>query len=176
MSENNKISNDIGYKGSVELKLTKGKRILKKIKINNYGTINLFHGLAICLTQQFPSASTYLPNFIGIGTSNDIPDNFVNVAHLQSEILSRVQLTNAVIKTSELTIGETKKQGYSVKFIGSYPFRQKISSKIKEIGLFSTVIGESMLARITLNDDESITPEAGDTLIIEWTMFIGNIE
>lgn len=176
MSENTITSNDIGYKGFVEIKVAKGKRIIKKVKVANYGTLNLFHGLAICLTQQYSNASSYLPNFLGVGTDNSIPEDFVKVNSLQKEILSRTQLTNATIRTNELNIGQTNKSGYSVTFIGVFPFRKAITDNIKELGLFSTASGDSMLARITLNEDEEITPRVGETLIIEWTMFIGNIE
>lgn len=159
-------SESITYKGNVTLKLAKDKKILKVIKLNNTGTLNLLRGIALYLLK-YPNINL-LPSFMGIG--GDAETIAINSNSLKDEFTRRRVVV--IRHNIENLIEDDEHIGYQAKYSASFPSEFVSGKVIKEIGLFADQSGDTLLARISI--DEGIQVEAGLSLIVEWRINIQN--
>ena len=152
--------------GNVDLEIRKGKNTIKKLKIHNEVTSSLLWGLIMGLSGTM--VDDCLPKFIsvGIGTTSD---SAFSLTALKSELgdisKQRPLLTRnfrgPTIKAETYSVVATYQGIIQYQFIGS--------STIRELGLFGTVTGNSLLARVQLSEDDAITLDAGESLVVNWT-------
>lgn len=163
VTNNSKIT----YHGNVKVSITTNGVVTKSFKVNNNGTLLLFQQMALSLIQ-FQNHLT--PNFIAVGTSNETNDD-ITLNKLKSEISnSRVPLVNK--KVEVLQDGNNNTIGYKAQFTGTEYYSIVGRTTIKEIGLYGDVSGNSLLARIVI--DNGISLSQNQSLIIDWTMGISN--
>ena len=157
-------TNTLGYTGNVTLKLKKGQKIIKTYNINNNGTLRLFRGIAYYLTSnKLSSTQEYLPNFMAAGKADNLNPPSVNDIRLQCQ--DTAQFVRA--KAQNIEILETSCVApFSGVFSGA------ADMEVNEIGLFSAMETNSLLARIVLK--EAIKIEIGMNLIVEWRIAIQN--
>ena len=159
-----KIKDSTGYEGSVILKIQKDGKILKTLKTKNKGTLRLFQGIALALQNTSSSVlfGSYLPQYLDAGSESGETD--VRDTKLKNSILknNRVPLNPLypVLNDSYPTA-----TGYISKFVGVIPYTLVGGLSIKELGLFADKSGDTLLARIELQD--GITIFQGMNLIIE---------
>ena len=148
--------------GNVTLKFMSGNKLITKKVINNRATLHLLQGIALYLIKE--SNQELLPVFMGIGSSTDETTDIKKYS-LESEYVGkRVVLTRHNIRSTE--------NGFIAPYSATFPSSLVGDNPIGELGLFSTLSGDSMLARVNLNIVEVIP--AGLTLIVEWDINIEN--
>lgn len=159
--------------GNVTIKIKQGKKIIKTVKVHNTATVDLLYEMLLSLSGNIDENK--LPRYISVGTSG--AKTIWNQTSLFAEITTpRTLLTpnykGAPSRSSEVVNGEAV--GYSsVKYQGIIPYSiLGITENIKEIGLFGTQEGNSLLARIVLSTGISVN--LGQSLIIEWEFKIKN--
>ena len=153
----------IDYEGSVKLKLTKGKQVLKTYSIKNTGTKILFSSIASALTGSLND----IPKFIAIGAKagkTELTDNCLN------EEIARVYINRAVPVEYKDTDGNYA--GHIALFVATVPYTSINGMTIYEVGLFGDEKGNTMLARIPV--DNGISISQGMSLTIEWSIKIQN--
>lgn len=179
--KNNTKKSAIGYQGNVTLKICKGKKVVKTIKQNNSGVGRLFHGLALALINGFNvnTLDNYIPKYLGIGYKNPYPNTATdyNATTLESAdggVMLRVKLQPNNV--------------YNVEGVGWVaPFSAIVTAaqlkaldyKVNELGLFSTVNTDTLLARIvptgaSEGGASEITIDEGMDLIVQWEILIQN--
>ena len=162
-SESNQAQSSIGYTGSVSLEIKSGNRTLKKLDIKNIGTMNLFYGLALVLSQNLGNVNSFLPNYIGVGNGTSVDFNINNNTLVDELSIPRSFRTNLIMTKSNV--------GYNVTLVGTINVLSE--TKITEIGLFSQATGPNLLARIQL-EGNGVTLQAYNSLIIKWTLSLSN--
>lgn len=153
----------IDYEGSVKLKLTKGKQVLKTYSIKNTGTYKLFESIASALTGSL----NLVPKFIGIGAKAG--DTELTADCLNEEI-TRVYIYTT--KTIEYKDIDGDYAGHIALFVATVPYTSINAMTIYEIGLFGDEKTSTMLARIPV--DNGISISQGMSLTIEWSIKIQN--
>lgn len=107
-----------------------------------------------------------IPKYLDIGTgSAETSSTMTNLA--ESILNPRVRLYTYA--------PELDGNSYIARFYTTIPATSVSSSqKIRELGLFGTVSDDSMLARIVVSDDDSVTVPDGTALFVEWDISISN--
>ncbi len=155
--------------GNVNIKLQQGRNTVRTVNIHNTATLDLLYGMLLSLSDNIDK--NRLPRFIGVGTGTT-EDDTTNWTELKDEItITRTILTsNYKGPPKKDTINGT----VSVVYQGIIPFSDLgVTNNITEIGLFGTQTGNSLLARVQV--DDSISVSQGQSLIIEWTFKIQNL-
>ena len=164
------IKDKTGYEGSVVLKIQKKGKILKTITTKNMGTLRLFQGMALALQNTSSSVlvGSYLPQYLDAGNDNTLGN--VSDTKLKSSILKN----NRVPLTPLYPVLNDAKSGYISKFVGVIPYTLTADLPIKELGLFADRTGDTLLARITIEDENALKISQGMNLIVEWKLDIEN--
>lgn len=163
-----------GITGNVSIKLMKGKAVMSEKKCNNNVTLNLLIGLLSFLRGDYiaypQSSHQYIPACLGVGGSD--AELSETSAKLDSEFLSRYKNRFDAIASKLYTSANPKSASLVISsFIPSNTLLT--TDTIREIGLFSTATGNTLLARVV--PDEAITVPAGYSLQIDWTITLGNL-
>lgn len=158
--------------GNVLVKVKKGKTVLKSVSVHNTATLYLLYNMLLSLSGEFDT--DYLPQYIGAGvgvTSSD--DNIPQLKSLKSETtLVRAPL---IANYKGAPTIDTTTNSVSVIYQGIIPDRNlAVSNNIKEIGLFGTAQGNTLLARIQL--EEPLSLSTGESLVVEWTFNLKNAQ
>lgn len=159
--------------GNVTIKVKQGKKILKKINIHNTATLNLLYEMLLSLSGKIDQDR--LPRYLGVGTGSYSGDS--GKEYKLEDLISEVTLTRTLITPNYKgapKINDTA--GFAdVIYQGIVPYSDLgVSSGIREIGLFGTQQGHSLLARVQLEEDEILSVDLGQALIIEWKFKIQN--
>lgn len=165
--------------GNVTIKVKQGKKTIKTVKVHNTATVDLLYEMLLSLSGNIDTNK--LPRYISVGTGSS--KTTWNQTSLVAEITTTRTLLTPNYKgapsrnSSIINEGASNEEtiGYSsVKYQGIIPYSiLGITENIKEIGLFGTQTGNSLLARIVL-DGTSISVDMGQSLIIEWEFKIQN--
>ena len=154
-------TDSVGYTGSVTLKLTHNKKVVKTVKIKNTGTKLLFQSIASLLAYPAQGVVT-APNYIAIG---DLPGQ-TDIEHdttLKHEI-ARVYVQERHIGDYKDTSGTYL--GSTATFMAVFPHTTIGKTiTISELGLFGSETN-TLLARISLGD-QVIKVDLGMSLIVE---------
>ena len=167
----NKIGNinDVtqSFSGNVTIKIKQGKRILKKVNVHNEATLNLLYEMLLSLSGNLDPNK--LPSYLGIGTGKYSG----NKAYILEGLISEVTITRVHINTDYKGNPVTSDEGYAtVVYQGILPYSVLGNpNNLTEIGLFGTLSGNSLLARVEI-DPISVT--YGQALVVEWTFKIEN--
>ena len=167
-TQKEKIIEQTGLQGNVVIKIVKGKKVLKETKVHNMATMELLYGIMISLSGKFDSSR--LPRFLGVGQSAE--NITIEDKALKEEItIIRPSLTPNIKgnPTRDTTNGLS-----TTVYQGVIPYNKVLEATIKEIGIFGTESGDSLLARVVIPD--GITLEIGQSLLVEWSFSIKNIE
>lgn len=163
------------YRGNVTIAIKDGNKTIKKLNIHNQGTYNLFYGMLIAMSGN--SQDDYLPNYISLGTGVLASgDDVLLMTGLKSELTTlqnnRRSLTKNFKGPEIISVGNDKL--VQVTYQGAIPYELIQTSTIKEIGLFGTVSGSTMVARVQVPDDSPISLAQGQSLIVTWTFSLAN--
>lgn len=159
------------YTGNVTLKIQKNNKTLKTIKVKNSATLRFFQGLALAIQNVGESVlnGSFLPSYLDVG--NGSRDTNITDTKLQSSILQGNRIPINTLYPEVYKNGDSP-IGYIARFVGVIPYRSITSGNIREIGLFADKIGDTLLARIKLDNEISI--EQGMSLIVEWNLSFEN--
>ena len=161
--------------GNVNIKLQQGRNTIRTVNIHNTATLDLLYGMLLSLSDNIDKNK--LPRFIGVGTGTIQGENPEQIVANMTSLVDEVTITRTLL-TSNYKGPPTKDTincVVSVVYQGIIPFSDLgVSKNIKEIGLFGTQNGNSLLARVQL-DDTPISISQGQSLIIEWTFKIQNL-
>lgn len=173
----------IGVVGVVTItKKTSSGTVLRRLKHRNTITKRMATGIVTflygALTGSNASirASQYLPSYIGVGDFNsyDNGTDFDGRYRLGNEYKGsdtseepyRYPITSKEYNTTQTTYA-------------SVSFRTFISSgdlsdgyEIKELGLYSDATGDTLLARVQLEDEDIVTKDPGTGIDILWNVII----
>ena len=116
--------------------------------------------------------SNLLPTYIGAGTNSDT-SNVFNMASLGAETTLERSLIETMYKGSPTIIDSSSDKKVTVRCQGIIQAYQNSSDTVKEIGLFGTEEGDSLLARVVIPD--GIILSAGESLVVDWTFAIQNV-
>lgn len=174
-SKTTKVKDTTQYiSGNVNIKLQQGRTTIKKVNIHNTATLDLLYGMLLSLSNKIDTNK--LPRFLGVGTGTIQGENPEQIVANMTSLVDEVTITRTLL-TSNYKGPPTKDTVncvVSVVYQGIIPFSDLgVSKNIKEIGLFGTQNGNSLLARVQL-DDTPISISQGQSLIIEWTFKIQN--
>lgn len=159
--------------GNVVIKLKKGRTTLKTIKTHNTATFNLLYNMLLGLSGRYDK--NYLPKYIGVGSGRTSEsDDPVNLTGLKSETTITRALLVANYKGAPVRHQDEDGSSVSVIYQGILSSKNISSSTITEIGIFGTELGNTLLARIQLDDENEIEVERGQSLVIEWTFNLKN--
>lgn len=154
---------------NVTVKVQSGKTTLKTLNVHNTVTLDLLYGLLLGLSNNINTNK--IPNYIGVGSGTTSDPAVYNFTKLEEE---ETIVRGRVVQNYK---GEPKKDSsngtVSVMCQGFLPYSNiEAGANIQEIGLFGTLTGYSLLARVQLN--EIINLEPGQSLIVEWKFIIQN--
>ena len=162
----------IKYNGNVTLKWVKDNKVIKTKQIKNSPTSLLLRGISSFLLD-YPTTNL-IPRYLDVGKNNSTNESTFNMVKLKETILnSRIIL----YRYAPQSIGES----YTARFYTSIPSTATVpGQEIKEIGLFGTASGDSLLARIIITDEEisengSVTIPDGTVLFVEWDISISGV-
>lgn len=171
MSKNNKdrkfkYSDEIVEQGNVKIKVMRGKKILKEVSTHNKATQDLYFGIALILLKRVnESIDEYTPRYLGLGKGETTEDTFTYTDLIDPIAMNRVPIRDdSAIRRNENSV--------SVTLQGIVPYSSVNDQKIREIGLYGTLEGNTLLARVQLS--EVLTLELGTSLVVEWTMYLKN--
>lgn len=153
---------------NVFIKVVKGKRVIKSYKLHNEATKFMLYGMLMSLMNK--QNSNLLPTYIGVGTNSDTSDVF-EMDKLGAETTLERSLIETMYKGSPNIDTSLKK--VTVRCQGIIQAYQNSSDVVNEIGLFGTEDGDSLLARVVVPD--GITLSAGESLVVDWTFAIQNV-
>lgn len=174
-----KSSQSTQYSGNVTITIKDGNKTVKKIRAHNQGTYNLFYGMLIAMSGT--PKEDYLPNYISLGTGivsqtesqEDTPLLMTGLKEELNTLKNNRRPLTKNFKGPEISTTDGKANGVQVAYQGSIPYEFiSSSSSIKEIGLFGTVSGDTLLARIQLANNLALV--AGQSLVITWTFSLVN--
>jgi hypothetical protein len=152
----------LGYTGNVEVKLVRGKKVIKTIKTHNDGKGPLFNFIANTLIGKFDAGGA--PRFIILGFSEAPSDGSVNQVS-----------TNAIPYSSVSLDIDNDGEYASAAFKFLIPF-SSISSgtEVNVIRLYSqnSTLFDNHLAYFIL--DEPFESDGKSNILITWTMKITN--
>lgn len=163
-----KVVEQTALAGNVTIKIMKGKKVLKETKVHNTATMELLYGMMVSLSGK--SDPSRLPRFLGVGQSAQ-PITIDEKALKEEITITRPSLTPNIKGNPTRDI--TNKLSSTV-YQGLIPYNKILQATVKEIGIFGTETGDSLLARITI--PEGITLEIGQSLLVEWSFSIKNIK
>jgi hypothetical protein len=152
----------LGYIGNVEIKLVRGKKVIKTIKTHNDGKLPLFSFLANALIGQFDSGGTPRYIMVGNGASDAVA----------------VQISTNAIPYSGVSIESSNTESdthASAVFKFLIPFASvSLGSEINVIRLYSqnSTSWGNHIAYFLL--DEPIVSDGKSNILITWTMKITN--
>jgi hypothetical protein len=156
----------LGYTGNVEVKLVRGKKVIKTIKTHNDGKGPLFNFIANTLIGKFDAGGA--PRFIILGFSEDTPpsDDPVSVNQVS---------TNAIPYSSVSLDIDNSGEYASASFKFLIPFSSIASgTEVNIIRLYSqnsTLFGNHLAYFIL---DEPFESDGKSNILITWTMKITN--
>jgi hypothetical protein len=157
-----KTDSSVSYEGTVEVKLVRGKRVIKTVKYKNKGKLDLFLFLANSLIGKFDVGGT--PKYIGLGYGDGTTDERVSVNPIPYSAVS-VQSSSSSLDTHASAV---------FKFL--IPFSSvSINQEINVIRLFSqnSTSWENYIAYFVLS--EPIESDGKSNILITWTMKITNL-
>jgi hypothetical protein len=164
MSEKQKkkqTNDSIGYVGNVEIKLVRGKKVVKTIKTHNAGKLDLFKFLANNLIGNFDLGGTPRYIILGIGSSD--------------AVATQVS-TNAIPYSSVSVVTGSEDVSAVFKFL--IPFSSlSLGAEVNIIRLYSqnSTDWEKHIAYFKLPVDEpNIVSDGKSNILITWTMKITN--
>jgi len=162
----NKVPEQMNLRGNVTLKVMQGNNTLKTIKTHNVVTLNLMYGMLVALSGT--ATKDYCPNYLGVGSGTVTSQNVYTMETLVQEISQSRSVTIPNYK------GMPQKDATTVSTVyqALIPYTSVGSLPIRELGLFGTVTGASLLARIEL--EEPITLLINQSLMIEWSFSLEN--
>jgi hypothetical protein len=152
----------LGYSGSVELKLMRGKKVIKTIKTHNAGKLDLFKFIANTLIGKFETLGTPKYVLLGSGVNDTVA---VRVSS------NAIPYSNVYIETSS-SPGDTHASAV-FKFL--VPFSSlSLGSEVNIIRLYSqsSVSWENHIAYFELS--EPLISDGKSNILITWTMKITN--
>lgn len=163
-----KVVEQTALKGNVKIKVMHGNRLVKSYEKHNEGTLNLFYGLVTCLSGS--PAREYLPNYISVGDGTRDPGTSVTTSGLQHELdtMTRVKVTPN-FKGPSISSADGS---VSTIYQAIIPYSSIGDTTVKELGLFGTLSGSDMVARV--QPDEPISLSLNENLIVEWTFTLKN--
>ena len=150
MHDNIKSNNNLAYKGTVIAKILKGNRVIKTITKSNNGTNNLFNALKKALIQSY--AADDMPYAIDCGSLNSV-NNFASAIAEPAIINSRIIANDNYVH-----------------LLATIPSGSFDGSQIQNFNLLDK--NKKILAEIELDNPVDIAQ--GNSLLVEWTMDIGN--
>lgn len=174
-------ANPVGYKGEVTLKLQKDGYDIKTIKTYNSATMKMLHGLASFLCGEFDTsnhyetldAKQYVPEYLAIGYQPAPQATNPVMQRLYNEYkISRIKLDKGAPR-----LDSTGKR-YMCPITAVINYAAIGSRRITELGLFATVTGDTMLARVNIESDANGEPgielAVGMNLLVEWNIVLQN--
>lgn len=159
-------SSSISYSGKVEIRRTRGNKVIKTINVKNEGTSELFRLLACALAGYDISGVT--PNYIELFSGTDLDD-----ANMKSSCVVRVPANNRKVVSDDAG-------GYSVVLDFHVPYNQ-ITNNANILKLYSDTKNTNALARVFLGDLEDtndaeyiIKNDSVSNALITWTLNLQN--
>jgi len=152
----------LGYIGNVEVKLVRGKKVIKTIKTHNDGKLPLFSFLANALIGQFDSGGTPRYIILGSGASDAVAEQVSTNAIPYSSV--SIESNNSLEDTHASAV---------FKFL--VPFSSiSLGLNVNVIRLYSqnSTSWSSHIAYFLL--DEPIESDGKSNILITWTMKITN--
>ena len=154
--------------GNVVIKKVKGSKVIGKQVIHNEATIYLLYGMMISLSGK-PDLDK-LPNYLAVGTGQTT-GSIIGNSKLEAEITgSRVPLTPNYRGNPEKDL---TKGICSTVYQGLITYNKITTFKVKELGIYGTYTGNSLLARVQLTSP--IELDIGQSLVVEWSFSIKNV-
>lgn len=170
-SSKNNSATQSAVTGNVDIKVISGKRVIKNYNIHNCATDNLFYGLILALTKNLNSS--YLPTFLGVGTGV-IDDAESTPPASKNSLVDEISMNRPLVSLFRSPSIDRELHQAQCTFQGIVPYAAVGDQQITEIGIFGTQAGNSLLARIEF-DNGSIQLESGQSLVVEWTFSITNL-
>ena len=176
----------ISYTGKVTVKKydTKRKKVISTQIIKNAGTKNLFKFLCECLIGNYTLNNR--PRYLD-ASHNAIQSTDGNATSFSSNLYYRSILNNSnlvyIDEAIPLSTGETLNVSYPHIRYSCTILRGQLDSDALNEGINSLVLcnspsindtSDSILAWISLNEDETITIENNQALLIEWDLSFDN--
>lgn len=155
----------LNYQGEVKLDIKSNGRVISSRTIKNTGTNILFQQLCLALIGQNFS----VPHYLGLGASDANLSPSANQLYSPYTQFRRIGL---ISPKADANIENNTQVGYNASWTASISYNVLNSQPVKEFGLFATIDGTDMLARITTS--KAVQLEPGQVLIITWTMNISN--
>jgi hypothetical protein len=157
-----KQTNDsIGYVGNVEIKLVRGKKVIKTIKTHNAGKLPLFNFLANTLIGNFDNGGTPRYIILGIGSSDAVA----------------TQVSTNAIPYSNISL-KAGSNDVSAIFKFLIPFSSvSLGAQVNIIRLYSqnSFSWEDHIAYFKLPPEvPNIVSDGKSNILITWTMKITN--
>lgn len=158
-------NSSISYSGKVEIRRTRGNKVVKTINVKNEGTSELFRLLACALAGY--DVSGVAPNYIELFSGDSLDDT-----EMKSSCVVRVPANNRKVIPDDA--------GYSVVLDFHVPYNQ-ITSSANILKLYSDTKNKNPLARVFLGELED--PNAAESIIINdstsnalitWTLNLQN--
>jgi hypothetical protein len=162
IKDKKQTNSSLGYTGNVEVKLVRGKKVIKTIKTHNDGKGPLFNFIANTLIGKFDAGGA--PRFIILGFSEAPSDDSVNQVS-----------TNAIPYSSVSLDIDNSGEYASASFKFLIPFSSIASgTEVNIIRLYSqnSTLFDNHLAYFIL--DEPFESDGKSNILITWTMKITN--
>ena len=161
--------------GNVNIFIKSGKRIITRKTVHNAGTLNLFYGSLLALSGTLNN--NYLPNYLSVGFDRLPPeknpaslDGLVNEPSITRNLLTKN--VGGITKTAD-AINDIYK--VSAIYQGVIPYSDVLITPIVELGIFGTVSGSTLLARIELKEGEEIILRPGQSIVVQWEFSLQNL-
>lgn len=149
-------NNAISYLGKVTVKLLKGRKSYRTIKIKNEGSNKFFK--ILCNAVIGNNYQSQMPSCIGVFANND------------------AELTAVRVHYTTASVSE-KLNNWFAEFTFIIPGTMVLPGTVKYLRLYNSVSESAIeLAKVELNDDETFDLTPGSNLMITWNLSFQNVE
>lgn len=149
-------NNAISYLGKVTVKLLKGRKSYRTIKIKNEGSNKFFQ--ILCNAVIGNNYQSQMPSCIGVFASND------------------AELTAVRVHYTTASVSE-KLNNWFAEFTFIIPGTMVLPGTVSKLKLYNSVNEQAeVLATVELQNDETFELAPGSNLMITWNLSFQNVE